>query len=108
MATKNVDAFFEQVATDRALQAKLKSLHQKTLKGAQAIKAAASADVVKIAAAAGFKFTARDLTGARGAVAKRPAKAELSEVGGQWMQCNNATYDYCTNQQWQCVGYSYY
>ena len=108
MPTKNVDAFFEKVATDKALQAKLKTLHQKALKDTEASKAAASADVVKIAAAAGFKFTARDLTGARGAVAKKPAKSEMCEVGGQWIQCNNATYDYCTNQQWQCVGYSYY
>ena len=43
MPTKNVDAFFEKVATDKALQAKLKTLHQKALKDTEASKDAASA-----------------------------------------------------------------
>jgi hypothetical protein len=48
------------------------------------------------------------LAGARGAKAKKPAKAELSEVSGQWMDCSGGTYNYCTAQNWSCIGYSYY
>jgi hypothetical protein len=48
------------------------------------------------------------LAGARDAKAKKPAKAELSEVSGQWADCSNGTYNYCTAQNWQCIGYSYY
>ena len=108
MPTKNVDAFFEKVAQDKSLQAKLKALHQKTLKETKESKDNASTAVAKIAAAAGFKFTAKDLAGARGAKAKKPAKAELSEVSGQWMDCSGGTYNYCTAQNWSCIGYSYY
>jgi predicted ribosomally synthesized peptide with nif11-like leader len=108
MPAKNVDAFFEKVAQDKSLQAKLKALHQKTLKDTQGIKDKASAAVAKIAAAAGFKFTAKDLAGKRRVKAKKPSKAELSEVSGQWMDCSGGTYNYCTAQNWQCIGYSYY
>jgi predicted ribosomally synthesized peptide with nif11-like leader len=108
MPAKSVDAFFEKVAQDKSLQAKLKALHQKTLKESKESKEKASTAVAKIAAAAGFKFTAKDLTGARGAKAKKPSKAELSEVSGQWMDCSGGTYNYCTAQNWQCIGYSYY
>jgi len=108
MPAKNVDAFFEKVAQDKSLQAKLKALHKTTLKDCEAIKGNASAEVAKIAAKAGFKFTAKDLAGARGAKAKKPAKAELSEVTGQWTDCSGGTYNYCNAQNWQCIGYSYY
>jgi predicted ribosomally synthesized peptide with nif11-like leader len=108
MSAKGVDAFFEKVAQDKALQAKLKALHKKTLKETEEGKGRASAEVAKIAAAAGFKFTAKDLAGARGAKAKKPAKAELSEVSGQWQNCSGSTFDYCTAQNWSCIGYSYY
>jgi predicted ribosomally synthesized peptide with nif11-like leader len=108
MPAKSVDAFFEKVAQDKSLQAKLKALHQNTLKETKASKEKASAAVAKIAAAAGFKFTAKDLAGARDAKAKKPAKAELSEVSGQWTDCSGGTYNYCNAQNWQCIGYSYY
>ena len=107
MPAKSVDAFFEKVAQDKSLQAKLKALHQNTLKETNASKEKASAAVAKIAAAAGFKFTAKDLAGARDAKAKKPAKAELSEVSGQWADCSIGTYNYCTAQNWSCIG-SYY
>jgi hypothetical protein len=108
MPAKSVDAFFEKVAQDKSLQAKLKALHQKTLKETKAVKDEASAAVAKIAAASGFKFSAKDLTGAGKAKAKKPGKAELSEVSGQWTDCSGGTYNYCTAQNWQCIGYSYY
>jgi hypothetical protein len=108
MPAKNVDAFFEKVARDKFLQAQLKALHETTLKETKGIKDQASAAVAKIAAAAGFKFTAKDLAGACGAKAKKPAKAELSEVSGQWINCSGHTYDYCNAQDWSCIGYSYY
>ena len=107
MPAKSVDAFFEKVAQDKSLQAKLKALHKKTLKDTQGIKEKASAAVAKIASAAGFKFTAKDLAGARRAKAKKPSKAELGEVSGQWMDCSGGTYNYCTAQNWSCLG-SYY
>jgi hypothetical protein len=107
MSAKNVDSFFEKVAQDKTLQAKLKALHQKTLKETKESKDKASAAVAKIALAAGFKFTAKDLAGARGAKAKKPSKTELSEVSGQWMDCSGGTYNYCTAQNWSCIG-SYY
>lgn len=108
MPAKSVDAFFEKVAQDKSLQAKLGALHKNTLKETKETKEKASAAVAKIAAAAGFKFTAKDLAGARGAKAKKPAKAELSEVSGQGIDCSGRTYSYCVNQDWSCIGYSYY
>ena len=108
MPAKNVDAFFEKVAQDKSLQAKLAALHKNTLAETKESKEKASAAVAKIAAAAGFKFTAKDLAGARGAKAKKPSKAELSEGTGQGINCSGGTYNYCTNQDWSCIGYSYY
>jgi predicted ribosomally synthesized peptide with nif11-like leader len=108
MPAKSVDAFFEKVAQDKSLQAELKALHLKTLKVTTASKDKASAEVARIAAAAGFKFTARDLTGARSAKPKKPAKAELSEVTGQWMDCTGGCYDYCRQQSWTCIEGIYY
>ena len=105
MPAKNVDAFFEKVTQDKSLQAKLKAVHQKILKET---KGKASAVVAKIAAAAGFKFTAKDSAGARGAKAKKPAKAELSEVSGQWAVCPPSWDPYCADRNWNCIGYSYY
>jgi predicted ribosomally synthesized peptide with nif11-like leader len=108
MPAKKVDAFFEKVAQDKSLQAKLGALHKQTLKETKQSKEKASGAVVKIAAAAGFKFSAKDLAGARAAKAGKPAKAELSEVSGQWVDCSGGTYNYCTAQNWSCIGYSYY
>ena len=50
MSAKSVDAFFEKVAQDKSLQAKLNALHKKTLKDCKEIKDKASAEVAKIAA----------------------------------------------------------
>ena len=38
MPAKSVDAFFEKVGQDKSLQAKLKALHQKTLRETKGIK----------------------------------------------------------------------
>lgn len=54
MPIKDVDAFYEKVATDKSLQKKLKDLDTK-----------AAAEFVKIAKDAGFTFTAADLLKAR-------------------------------------------
>lgn len=108
MPTKAVDAFFEKVATDKKLQAKLKKIHQGCLKETKAAKEAASGEVVKIAAGAGFAFKVKDLMTAKAAKAGKAAKAEVQDVTGQWMDCSGGTYNYCTAQNWSCIGYSYY
>jgi hypothetical protein len=105
MAAKSVDAFFEKVAGSKALQAKLKALHQKALKETKRIKDQASAEVVKIAAAVGFRFKLADLTQARKGKASR---AQLAEVVGQAMDCSGGTYSYCTAQNWTCMRGSWY
>jgi hypothetical protein len=80
MSTIKVDGFFEKVAESKGLQAKLKALQKKLAKDTEAKSASA---LVKIASAAGFKFTAKDFLKARKAKAgKRPAKA-MPEVAGQ-------------------------
>ncbi len=104
MAGKSVEAFFGKVAEDKALQAKLKALHQKTLKETQQIKDQASAEVVKIAAAAGFKFKLADLTQARKGKAAKASRAQLAEVVGQALDCSGRIYSYCTAQNWSCFG----
>ncbi len=101
MAAKSAEAFFEKVAESKALQAKLKALHQKTLKATQQIKDQASAEVVKIAAAMGFKFELADLTKARKGKASR---AQLAAVAGQAIDCSGRIYSYCTRQDWSCGG----
>jgi predicted ribosomally synthesized peptide with nif11-like leader len=110
MPAKNVDAFFEKVAQDKSLQAKLKALHQKTLKETKESKDNASTAVAKIAAAAGFKFSAKELAGAREARVKKPSKAELGEVSGQWKDddCSSLLSNYCPAQNWSCTGNVYY
>jgi len=107
MPTKSVDLFFVKVAEDKALQAKLKALHKQCLKETEASKAKASGAVVKLAAAAGFKFQLKDLALARKAKAK-PSRAELAEVTGRSMNCSGRTYDYCTAQNWTCMIGSWY
>jgi hypothetical protein len=91
-------------------------LHKESLKETEGITHRATAAVVRIAATEGFRFTARDLAEARGVKARQPPGAELREVSGQWMDaCSNtaehdcgSAYHYCTGQNWECVGYSYY
>lgn len=104
MASKSAEAFFEKVAGSKALQAKLKALHQKTLKETKRIKDQASAEVVKIAAAMGFRFKLADLTQARKGEVSR---AQLAQVVGQAIDCSGRIYSYCTAQNWSC-GYNWY
>jgi predicted ribosomally synthesized peptide with nif11-like leader len=81
MAIKDISAFFAKVGQTKSLQTKLKTA-QKQL-SVEADKKSAAA-VVKIAEAAGFKFTAQDLMKARKKGAGRPAAAEATEVTGQY------------------------
>lgn len=108
MAVKSVDGFFEKVAESKALQAKLKALHQKTLKETQQVNDQASAEVVKIAAAEGFKFKLADLTQARAGKASKASQAQLRAVAGQAVDCSGGTYNYCTAQNWTCMRGSWY
>ena len=105
MPAKSVEAFFGEVAESKALQAKLKALHQKTVKETKRIKDQASAEVVQIAAAMGFKFKLADLTQARKGKASR---AQLAAVAGQAIDCSGRIYSYCTAQNWTCVYGSWY
>jgi len=104
MSSKSAEQFFEKVAQNKTLQAKLKALHKKTL---IAVKAA-NAGVVKLAAAAGFKITAKDLVAAPGAKSPKAPKGQLREVAGQGINCSGHIYNYCTNQDWTCVYGSWY
>lgn len=106
MSAKNVEQFFEKVAEDKALQTKLKVLHKETVKDVEKAKQAASAQVVKIAAAAGFKFTVKDLDKVRGA--KKLSKTELAEVRGQEGGCDYSTYSYCVSENHTCIGRQWY
>jgi predicted ribosomally synthesized peptide with nif11-like leader len=84
MSAINVKRFFEKVASDKSLQAKLKALHVRA--GAEE-----TAAVAKVAAVAGFKFAAKELAQARKSKAK---KAKLSDVAGQ-SQAPGCDYSYC-------------
>ncbi len=108
MSAKSVDGFFAKVAEDKSLQTKLAALHKKTVKQSQEVKDKASAQVVKIAAAAGFKISLKDLAAARAGKGSKLAQAELREVTGQQMQCDNSIYSYCTMQNWTCMRGSWY
>jgi len=96
MSAKSVNEFFAKVEGSKPLQAKLKAMHQKTTKET---KGKLAADVVKLASAAGFKFTAKELAQARAAKAKKLPAGALGDVTGQemcsWMH-------YCT-QSYYCV-----
>ena len=92
MSAKNVKAFFEKVAEDKALQAKLRALDKKA--GIEK----AIADLVKIASAAGFEFTAQDLAQARRAQARKLSASELKTVAaGDACWLNSVCYSayYC-------------
>ena len=79
MASKEVHAFFEKVADNKALQAKLKTSNKKLKREAEEASAKATA---KIAAAAGFKFTVKELMQASKAKAGKGTK--MPEVAGQY------------------------
>jgi len=94
MPAKNIDAFVEKVSQDKFLQAQLTALHKKILKDS---KATSAAEIVKIAAAEGFKFTVKDWNREKKARAKRASKAELSGVTGQgWVSCEGCCYGECS------------
>jgi predicted ribosomally synthesized peptide with nif11-like leader len=93
MSASNVKAFFTQVEKDKTLQAKLKALQKKTLTESEK---KATAEVVKIASAAGFKFTASSLVQARAGKGGNRPGAELSEVTGQ-EDCGWGVNYFCIN-----------
>jgi len=78
------------------LQSKLKASYKEAVKKSRKESTAA---LIKIASAAGFKFTAKDLAQARKAVGT--PKALVDDVTGQevWNPCGN---------YWCSVGYTYY
>jgi len=94
MPTKNIEAFIEKVSQDKFLQAQLTALHKKILKDS---KATSAAEIVKIAAAKGFKFTVKDWNQEKKVRAKKASKAELADVTGQEGWCENSVYDRCTS-----------
>ena len=61
MAVKDVEAFFTKAMKDEPLKGKIKILAQKRKEQEEA----AAAELTKIAAKAGFKFTAEDYVEAR-------------------------------------------
>jgi len=67
MSAKNVKAFFEKAAEDRKLQAQLIALDRKI----RSHREKEFADLIKVAAKAGYEFTAKDFAA---------EKARLSEV----------------------------
>ena len=74
MSMKNVKAFFDKMAEDKELYAKVVAVNKKApAKGA-------IAELVKIASAAGFKFTAEDFAKA-GAQKQKVSKGELKAFG---------------------------
>lgn len=74
MSVKNVEAFFEQVAGDKALQSKLKALDRKVEESI--------IELAKIAAAEGFEFTPEDFAKARSKKRKISAR-EFRKVKGR-------------------------
>jgi predicted ribosomally synthesized peptide with nif11-like leader len=105
MSRTNVDGFFEKVAGNKSLQAKLKALQKKTVTEARGKGAAA---LVKIASAAGFKFSAKDLAQVRKATVKKLSKAALVDVAGQ-SDCYVHTGGYCPHTGvWTCYGNGYH
>ena len=76
MSVGKVRAFFEKVAKDKNLQNELKAVAER--------EEAAYADLVKIASAAGFKFTTADVRKARVAASRgeQLTEDELAAVAG--------------------------
>ena len=78
MSVDQVKRFFEKVDGDKALQAKLKALSDRRKAQADAAKA----EVLRIAAEAGFQFTASDLAKARTERARELSMEDLRAVAG--------------------------
>jgi hypothetical protein len=105
MSANNVKEFYAKVEGSKALQAKLQAMHKKTVNEDKAkVDAKVAAGVVKIAAAEGFEFTAKDLAKAHKEQAKKLPAASLADVTGQEM-CYSTNY-FCTSS-WYCAGYMY-
>ena len=92
MTMKSMEAFFEKVSQDKTLQAQLTALHKKILKNSNATSVA---EIVKIAAANGFRFTVKDWNQEKKARAKKASKGELADVTGQEGGRENSVYDSC-------------
>jgi predicted ribosomally synthesized peptide with nif11-like leader len=103
MATKSLEAFFEKVSQDKTLQSQLTALHKQILKDS---KATSAAEIVKIAAAKGFKFTVKDWEQEKKVRVKKASKAELAGVTGQ-MWCEGSVYDECSSN-YTCFRASWY
>ena len=101
MSATNVKDFFAKVEGNKSLQAKLKALHEKATSES---KAKAAAEVVELASAEGFKFSASDLTQARKEQVKKAKK--MSDVTGQ-NDCGYGTNYFC-DAAWQCGNYTYH
>jgi predicted ribosomally synthesized peptide with nif11-like leader len=101
MSASNVKAFFKEVEKNKSLQAKLKASQKKVLKDSEK---KATAEVIKIASAAGFKFTAGSLLQARAGKAGNRSASELKEVTGQ-SDCGWGTNYFCIN--YICGSYTY-
>ena len=80
MSAKSVAGFFAKVEQSASLQSKMKALQKKLAKENTARSAEA---VAAIAAAAGFKFTAKEFLTARKAKAGKRSSKAVPEVAGQ-------------------------
>lgn len=81
MQTKNVKEFFKKVEGDKALQKKLKMM------SGNSNTQEAVADLVKIAAEAGFKFTNAEYLDARKQAAEGLSEAELKAITADVRDC---------------------
>jgi predicted ribosomally synthesized peptide with nif11-like leader len=78
MSVKDVRAFYEKVAEDKALQTKVKALAEKV----RSQEEAAVKEIVGIASAAGFRFTTADLESARKERIEKLSEQDLQAVAG--------------------------
>jgi len=79
MSVENVKAFFLKAAEDEALRAKLKALAER--------EEALYEDLVRIAAEAGFEFTAQDVRKAHATADRELTDDELDAVAGGKGEC---------------------
>jgi len=87
MSASNVEKFFKKVEGDKSLAAKLKKMAKDKRVSERA------AGVVQIAAAAGFKFTAKELAEANAAKrGKLPAGAAADVTGQEDPFCGERVY----------------
>ena len=84
MSAENVKAFFEKAEGDKALQEKLKALAEQ-----EEAREAGDEELVKIASAAGYEFTADDVAEVRKESAGELSEDELKQVAGGAGQCRS-------------------